>query len=542
MNKSTRALIATLAGFAALGFGGIALFYWAAFQSLTLDFGTMDLTLRILIIATIVSFAVFVLAAPESVGAAAGKRSTRLTTNALVASVAAIAIAVVINFISENAPTVRADWTAGGDFSLSPQTQSVLDSLNDRTSNVQAIAFIRSENQGGRQQADDLLREYSSRQRKLTYQIIDPFRQPAAAVGFGISREGVVVFTDGQKREIANTITERDFTSAIVRLGQNKVNTIAFLTGHGERDMNSFEATGYSTARESLEQNNYQTVAWSLVTSPTLSVDNVTVLVIAEPRQALKAQEVQTIQGYLDAGGRLFVLMDPAMPAEAQKPLHDLITPYGLEPVQGVALDPAIQLDPSDAGILGPDTYPSNEITSDLERNKLRTAYLASMGFRDNGPKAGYVIRPLVRTVSSAPTSWLETTLTGTTAPTYNEGADLPGPVTLAALIEPADPVTGAVTETNTVKTRIVVFGDGDFPSNNILQQQLPLYNNDLFGNTVSYLAGANELVSRRPKDPATPRTVALDAGQRNLVLVSTVLGLPLLVALAGVMMWWRRR
>ncbi|HYP19106.1 MAG TPA: hypothetical protein VEY08_03450, partial [Chloroflexia bacterium] len=171
-----------------------------------------------------------------------------------------------------------------------------------------------------------------------------------------------------------------------------------------------------------------------------------------------------------------------------------------------------------------------------------RTAYLASMGFRDNGAKSGFVIRPLVRTVSSAPTSWLETTLTGTTAPTFDAENDLPGPVNLAALIEPADPVTGAVTSTTTPNPRIVAFGDGDFASNNILQQQLPLYNNDLFGNTVSYLAGANELVSIRPKDPSTPRTVALDAGQRNLLLVSTVLGLPLLVSLAGVMVWWRRR
>jgi ABC-type uncharacterized transport system involved in gliding motility auxiliary subunit len=104
------------------------------------------------------------------------------------------------------------------------------------------------------------------------------------------------------------------------------------------------------------------------------------------------------------------------------------------------------------------------------------------------------------------------------------------------------DPATGTVTDTINVGTRIVAFGDADFASNNILQQQIPIYNLDLFGNTISYLAGANELVSIRPKDPSTPRTVALDAGQRNLVLIGTVLGLPLLVALAGVMMWWRRR
>lgn len=542
MNKSARALIATIAGFAALAFGGLALVYWAAFQGLTLDFATMDLTLRMLVIAAVVSFAVFVLAAPESVGQAASKRSTRLTTNALVASAVAIAIAVVINFIVVNVPSVRADWTAGGDFSLSAQTVSVLNSLNNRPENVQAVAFIRLENQTGRQTAEDLLREYNSRNRKLTYTIVDPFRQPAQAIAFGLTREGVVVFTDGKKREIANSISEREFTSALVRLGQNKVNTVAFLTGHGERDINSFDATGYSTIRESIEQNNFQTVSWSLVTSPTLTVDAVTVLVVAEPQQALTAQEVQTIQGYLDAGGHLLVIMDPAMPAAAQKPLHDLLTPYGLEPVQGVALDPEIQLDPQDISILGPDTYPSTDITSELERGKLRTAFLASLGFREGTTKEGFRVVPVVRTVSSAPTSWLETNLSGQTQAAYDQDVDLPGPVTIAGLIEPADPTTGAVTNTNTLRTRIVAFGDADFASNNVVQQQLPLYNVDLFGNTVSYLAGANELVSIRAKEPSAPRTVLLDAGQRNLVLISTVLGLPLLVALAGVVMWWRRR
>jgi ABC-type uncharacterized transport system involved in gliding motility auxiliary subunit len=164
------------------------------------------------------------------------------------------------------------------------------------------------------------------------------------------------------------------------------------------------------------------------------------------------------------------------------------------------------------------------------------------MGFREGTAKEGFRLAPVVRTVSSAPTSWLETNLSGQTQAQYDQDVDLPGPVTIAGLVEPADPTTGAVTNTNTLKTRIVAFGDADFASNNVVQQQLPLYNVDLFGNTVSYLAGANELVSIRAKEPSAPRTVLLDAGQRNLVLISTVLGLPLLVALAGVVMWWRRR
>ncbi|MDQ6694521.1 MAG: ABC transporter, partial [Chloroflexota bacterium] len=59
---------------------------------------------------------------------------------------------------------------------------------------------------------------------------------------------------------------------------------------------------------------------------------------------------------------------------------------------------------------------------------------------------------------------------------------------------------------------------------------------------SVSWLAGANELVSIRPKDPSARRTVTLDNTQKNLIFTSTVFGLPLLTLLTGAFMWWRRR
>jgi ABC-type uncharacterized transport system involved in gliding motility auxiliary subunit len=84
------------------------------------------------------------------------------------------------------------------------------------------------------------------------------------------------------------------------------------------------------------------------------------------------------------------------------------------------------------------------------------------------------------------------------------------------------------------------VYGDSDFPSNFVIQQ-VPT-NLDLFANSVSWLSGANELVSIRAKDPEAPRQVTLDANQQRVVFFSTVLGMPLLVMLLGALIWWRRR
>ena len=88
-------------------------------------------------------------------------------------------------------------------------------------------------------------------------------------------------------------------------------------------------------------------------------------------------------------------------------------------------------------------------------------------------------------------------------------------------------------------------FGDDDFESNIFLSLNSPMYlqsNTDLFSNAVSWLAGANELVSVRQKDPSAPRTLTLDAGQKNVQLITAVFGLPLFVLLLGGAVWWRRK
>lgn len=548
--RTGRALIATIAGFAALGFAILALIYWA----ITLGFGPLDLALQIMLIVAIVSFSIYLLAAPESVGQAAGRRSNKLTANALVASAVAIGIAIAVNIIAESTATVRADWTAGKTFTLSPQTVEVLQNLK---SEVRAIAFYSPQNPGAnsREQIEDLLREYATKSDKFNYEFVDPIQSPTRAQQFTRGRLdvqfGSVLFDNGQRAEVANNVAEADFTGAILRLQQNVTPTVAFLTGHGERDPNGFEQDGYSQVKQALERENYRMLTWNLTVTPTLTLSDVTVLIIAEPKRPLQPRELQAVQSYLDSGGRVLLTLDTLMPTEALAPLQAILDKYGIDAVQGGLVDKQNSISMQDETIVRYNTYPSDhEITRDLQRQQLEVIFPLAMGLRPpTSTLQGLQATSIVQSSFGEQASWLETAITpnitGTIELNYTPNQDLPGPVSIALTLGPA--AIGATTSptdtntvTNTVLPRMVVFGDADFPSNFWLSQ-VPV-NLDLFANSVSWLAGANDLVSIRAKDPETPRRIILNEAQQRLVLFSSVIGLPVLVLLTGAFMWWRRR
>src|SRR5205823_13766441 len=138
--------------------------------------------------------------------------------------------------------------------------------------NVTAVAIYSDQQPGTttRQQMEDLLKEYVSHSSKLKYEFLDPYASPGRARELGAQQLGTVVFDDGTKREYANTISEADFTSAIVRLMDTTTKTVAFLTGHGERTADGSEQENYATAKSGLERENYRVINWNLVTSPTI--------------------------------------------------------------------------------------------------------------------------------------------------------------------------------------------------------------------------------------------------------------------------------
>ena len=85
---------------------------------------------------------------------------------------------------------------------------------------------------------------------------------------------------------------------------------------------------------------------------------------------------------------------------------------------------------------------------------------------------------------------------------------------------------------------RFVAVGSSNWCSNNILRFN---GNKDLFLNMMNWLSSDEDLISIRPKEPED-RRLSLSRRQMSTIFSSSVIGLPLIVIAAGLMVWWKRR
>jgi ABC-type uncharacterized transport system involved in gliding motility auxiliary subunit len=118
-----------------------------------------------------------------------------------------------------------------------------------------------------------------------------------------------------------------------------------------------------------------------------------------------------------------------------------------------------------------------------------------------------------------------------------------------AAEVNPSDPknkrgpVTIAAAGTyNTDKAnatgRFVVIGSSSWAQNGFLPFN---GNRDLALNTMNWLSSDEDLISIRPKEP-DDRRITMTRAQLNWVRTSSQFLLPLIVVVAGVSVWWKRR
>src|SRR5690349_5642366 len=118
----------------------------------------------------------------QSAGQIAGKRQVRYGTNALIMTIALIAILVFVNILAERNHK-RWDLTANQAFSLSQQTVQIINGLKHP---VQITGFFVKNDQSLRQDVESRLKEYTSRSNLISYRFIDPDVDPVAARKYNI--------------------------------------------------------------------------------------------------------------------------------------------------------------------------------------------------------------------------------------------------------------------------------------------------------------------------------------------------------------------
>jgi ABC-type uncharacterized transport system involved in gliding motility auxiliary subunit len=331
-------------------------------------------------------------------------------------------------------------------------------------------------------------------------------------------------------------------TNALIKAMSTMERKVYYLQGHGEREPNKTERDGYSAVSGSLRKDNYMVERLVLAQMKDLPAD-ATVVLIAGPTSDILPAEAEALRRYLAKAGKLMVMLDPPLGANAAPLplLEGILKEYGITPGQNVVVD--ISGATNDPSIAVAATYPLHAIT---ERFATLTIYPLARGIDIvEGGTEGRVPQKIVETTRG---SWAEAnlaSLTGEQGVSMDEkSGDKPGPIALAVAV--SAPVEGAAAATTPPttgealkpETRVVVFGDSDFPSN--AYGGVP-GNLNLFANTISWLAQQENLIAIRPTE-AADRRVTMTPRQQTLAAITSMLILPGLVFAAGIFTWWRRR
>ena len=106
------------------------------------------------------------------------------------------------------------------------------------------------------------------------------------------------------------------------------------------------------------------------------------------------------------------------------------------------------------------------------------------------------------------------------------------GPLTVAA--------AGTVSGTGEKKTegRFVLAGTSLIAANSFLNFQS---NRDFIMNSINWLSADEDLISIRATPPESQH-LSMNSEQMRRVLFLGVFGIPILIVLAGVLVWWQRR
>ncbi|MEW6442964.1 MAG: DUF4350 domain-containing protein [bacterium] len=454
-----------------------------------------------------------------------GERSTRYGANAVLYTAVFLAILGLLNFVS-NAHSWRKDLTEGGVFSLSDQSQKILENLKE---DVEVLAFFEMA-KGSK--LEDLLKNYGNASKRFRYEFIDPVKHPEKAKQYEITQSEILVVKSGDRTNKITGTAEEDITNAILKVSKQEQKKIYFLAGHGEPALNNQEQNGYEIVRKALENENYQVSELKLFMQENVPQD-CTVLVLAGSQKSLEPSELDAIQRYLDQGGNALFLLDPG----GSPGIAPFLAKWGVKVGDDAVVDQVFRLFQGPSLGVDPivEEFGSHEIVKDFQGQVI--FHLVRSVQPENDIPQGVNVVSLAKT---SPKSWAETDL----ASLFQKGEvahtadDLSGPVSVAVALTAERQGSEQGEGEEGKEAKIVVFGDSDFVGNRNIGN---MYNADLFLNTVNWLAGEEEFISIRPKATRGSR-VAMTPQQTRDIFYFSVLILPEALLLFGLAIWWRRR
>jgi len=493
---------------------------------------------------------------------ALAKRSsnTMYAANAIISSILFLVICITLYAFVKRADQSW-DLTQEGRRELAPQTRLVLQSI---TEDVDIYCLFVKAGEERVRLAQDKTRRFLERcatySDHLNIEFIDPQTQPERVEMLQVMRistVGTIVMKSGtNQREIPLSnvnarLEERDFTNVLINVSRDSVPKVYFLDGHGGRDIDDKDpARGASTFKLILRQESYEVEKCIIPANKPALPEDCAVLVINHYTSDLLPYEIQVLDQFVDDGGRLLILLNPAIKVDDDGVSQEQLRPwlesrFGIQVVADVIASPVTNsfktiMFLSDYTQLGDDV-----IAGFVETGAYRGSFNATHPITRNFDQQ--MVWPFVRTVllndplpdrvtgtvllRTTPDTWGETNITGNQngQPLKPDAHEIKGP----------NPVAVAVTRHSDTPTmegersrdaRIIVIGNADMAVNENIKL---MSNADFILNSMAWLTETEDLIAIRPSGQENQPMILTQTEQRGVAWLAS-LGAVQVIALIG--------
>lgn len=475
-------------------------------------------------------------------------------TNRVLQIALSLSLIIALNYLASRYFN-RFDLTQSGQYSLAPETKAYIREL---TEPIQIIVTIPNnpdipESVQVHQHLKKLLREYEAHgirdgTRFIEVEFVDIYRQRKRAQDlanrFKLNQENVILVARGQRtrevrqadlyevrnQQIQGFRGEKAITSAIIDVATNEADTIYFVVGHGEMRLDDVDPLrGLSQMESFLKERNYQLASLDLALQPVVPED-ADMVVVPSPQASFLPEEVEKLRRYMtERNGRMIVLLDPGR----RHGLEDLFYDWGVLADDMAVVDQGSDFR-SQSGDLILRRFAEHPITDLLIEYQITALFGAPRPVRTDPASLNDERIKVQQIVGTSEQSWAERDYRTQNPIVFDQGRDLKGPISIATVsTRSADNELGI----NIPGGRLVVFGNSDFISNNLIQA---FGNRTLFFNSLNWALSKNTLlnISTRPLD--NYQIVMSEKDLYRILIYFSIL--PVAVAFLGIFIFIIRR
>lgn len=447
------------------------------------------------------------------------------------------------------------DATRSGSNTLSEQSLKLALKASESEEPVKLVAFMQDEQMEATLR--DLLVLYTQVAPNLSIEYVDPRTNPLRVAAAKLTTANTLIVKRAGHEARINQFTEEKLTNALVKVLKDQSQKVYFTKGHGEGDLRSEEAVGFSASVTELENNKYVVEELSLLERGAVP-DDADLVLIAGPVYEFREEEIRMLGDYIKQGGALMTMVDAARPV---KMLNKLLSEYGLQYNNDFLI---LRPDDPRSAILGQNTAlvgkfdESHHATKDLSAGgsvvltMANTRSVKVLSELPEGLKADVIANtsPAIIEVTGVVD---ESSLGNVSPERIKEGefgvvAAASGNVnstTVANLDDEAatpgdrsDAVTGIEAKSGVREVRVVAVGSSHLASNYGAQLA---ENRDMFVNLVNFLLQDEDFISIRPKN-LEKSYFNVTSGSSQLLLFFLCFIYPFMFLGAGVIHWLKRR